>query len=247
MRNIAFIETRRRMDDINNREDGLFGACRQIVQDLMGRYGWALLTEAELVGLAMKAIEPETSPGALVKVVKHCYITVWYQACRQGDDPARCNQGYQELHRYLFRAAYNRWHEDAEDITQEALALVCGQIECCQNPGTFLQFALFKLLHARQKVKGHSDKEVPTDTPEPVPDPPQHLPNAECYDILREAIDRLPDNYRKVIRWKYFEEMSDEEIADQLGKTPGNVRVLRHRAIKKLRQDEDLRRCFEGW
>jgi len=45
----------------------------------------------------------------------------------------------------------------------------------------------------------------------------------------------LKDEYREVLVMKYLDEMETSEIAEALDKTPGNVRVLLHRAMNALR------------
>lgn len=51
---------------------------------------------------------------------------------------------------------------------------------------------------------------------------------------LMRAIDRLPERQRQIVLLSYFQNASSEEIAKKLGTTPGNVRVLLSRALKKL-------------
>jgi RNA polymerase sigma factor (sigma-70 family) len=52
---------------------------------------------------------------------------------------------------------------------------------------------------------------------------------------LSQAIQRLPKNERQVIVYYYYEHMTCQEIADVMGSTVAKVRVLRARALKKLR------------
>jgi RNA polymerase sigma-70 factor (ECF subfamily) len=52
---------------------------------------------------------------------------------------------------------------------------------------------------------------------------------------LREALLTLPDRQREVLVLRHFGGRSDAEVAAQLGTTEGNVRVLRSRATKRLR------------
>ena len=54
---------------------------------------------------------------------------------------------------------------------------------------------------------------------------------------LQEAIAQLPEDHREVIRLRYVEGLPTKQIADQIGKTDGSVRVILTRTLKKL---EDL-------
>lgn len=45
----------------------------------------------------------------------------------------------------------------------------------------------------------------------------------------------LPRDQQQVIKYKFFEDLSNEEIALLLNKTEGAIRVIQHRAITKLK------------
>ncbi len=50
------------------------------------------------------------------------------------------------------------------------------------------------------------------------------------------AIEELPESQRDVVRLRFFGDMSVDEVARNLGKEPGNVRVLQHKALKNLKK-----------
>lgn len=52
--------------------------------------------------------------------------------------------------------------------------------------------------------------------------------------LVLEKLRGLKDEYREVVILKYLDELTTGEIAEVLGKTPANVRVLVHRATKAL-------------
>lgn len=56
------------------------------------------------------------------------------------------------------------------------------------------------------------------------------------FDMTRviEKLRGLKDEYRDVVVMKYLDELTTREIADALGKSTSNVRVLLHRATKAL-------------
>jgi RNA polymerase sigma-70 factor (ECF subfamily) len=54
--------------------------------------------------------------------------------------------------------------------------------------------------------------------------------------IIEKKLMELKDEYREVIILRFTEEFSISEIADILGKTRGNTRVLIYRALKALRE-----------
>ena len=56
-------------------------------------------------------------------------------------------------------------------------------------------------------------------------------------DFVRRAVRRLPEKFRTLIILRFVEGMSAVQIARQLGKRPGAIRVRLHRAYKILRED----------
>lgn len=52
--------------------------------------------------------------------------------------------------------------------------------------------------------------------------------------LVLEKVRCLKDEYRDVIVMRYLDELSTREIAEVLGKSPSNIRVLIHRATKAL-------------
>jgi len=54
-------------------------------------------------------------------------------------------------------------------------------------------------------------------------------------DRLDRCLDGLPPRERAVVQLTFFAERASEEIARELETTPGNVRVVRHRALAHLR------------
>ncbi|MFH1610972.1 MAG: RNA polymerase sigma factor [Patescibacteria group bacterium] len=58
---------------------------------------------------------------------------------------------------------------------------------------------------------------------------------------LKINLDKLePEEYRQVIELRFLEELSHREISEILDKPEGSVRVLLHRAIKKLQSIMDI-------
>ena len=57
---------------------------------------------------------------------------------------------------------------------------------------------------------------------------------------LAGCLGALPERERTVVVLSFYAERSAAEIADELTSTPGNVRVVKHRALAHLRD------CLEG-
>lgn len=54
-------------------------------------------------------------------------------------------------------------------------------------------------------------------------------------DRLEECLAQLTHTARRVLVMTFFEDAASQEIADALRVSPGNVRVIRHRALETLR------------
>jgi len=65
--------------------------------------------------------------------------------------------------------------------------------------------------------------------------PDERLTREETRSLVRSCIDRLPDDYRKVLMLRDIEELSTDEAATALGAAPGTVKTRLHRARQALR------------
>jgi RNA polymerase sigma-70 factor (ECF subfamily) len=55
--------------------------------------------------------------------------------------------------------------------------------------------------------------------------------------FVRQTVRRLPEKFRTLIIMRFVADLSSVQIAEQLGKRPGTVRVWLHRAYNILRKD----------
>lgn len=55
-------------------------------------------------------------------------------------------------------------------------------------------------------------------------------------DRILNVLSLLPQDQQQVIKYRFFEDLSNEEIAYVMSKTEGAVRVLQHRAILRLKE-----------
>ena len=66
--------------------------------------------------------------------------------------------------------------------------------------------------------------------------PSRSAAREESARMLEEAVERLPEHYATVVRLYDLEGRSIEELARELGRSPGAVYLLRHRAHARLRE-----------
>lgn len=102
------------------------------------------------------------------------------------------------------------------------------------------------VLRKRRRLEPMSDEDIERLQPSfrlgvAYVDPPQAWSPEKLTEIedtkrlVRDAIDRLPEQYRTVVLLRDIEELSTEEVAGMLGITEGAVRVRLHRARQALR------------
>ncbi len=66
---------------------------------------------------------------------------------------------------------------------------------------------------------------------------PEHMFSAEVEQIIRETLEKLPEQCRKVISMSRFEEMSNKDIAEKLDISVKGVEYHITNALKKLRTE----------
>jgi RNA polymerase sigma-70 factor (sigma-E family) len=147
-----------------------------------------------------------------------------------------------ERSKMLLRTAYlltgNR--ADAEDLLQAALAKTFQAWRGIQDRGALDGYV------RRAMVNTHISwwrqrrlQEYPTDE---IPDRPvaDHATDSELHDSLSRALRRLPDRMRAAVVLRYYEDLSEAEIAGILGISLGTVKSTVSRAVAKLRIDAEL-------
>jgi RNA polymerase sigma-70 factor (ECF subfamily) len=60
---------------------------------------------------------------------------------------------------------------------------------------------------------------------------------------LAHCLDELPMRDRTIVLMTFYADRDCEEIADELALSIGNVRVIRHRALTRLKECLDLKSC----
>jgi len=87
--------------------------------------------------------------------------------------------------------------------------------------------------HGRREARALEPRELRERN---APDPARETEAGELAGILHGAVERLPATYRDVLRRHLFVGDQPREIAADLGRAPGTVRVQIHRGLELLRQ-----------
>ncbi len=145
-----------------------------------------------------------------------------------------------------------RTEEDARDAVQEAFLAVFRAIDTFAGAARLstwlhrivVNAALMKL-RSRKRRREESIEDLLPRFHEGGRwvEPPSHwdtpadtlLERREARQTVRNAIDRLPENYRSVLLLRDIEELDTDEAASLLGVTPNAVKTRLHRARQALR------------
>src|SRR5580693_8202602 len=129
---------------------------------------------------------------------------------------------------------------DAEDLVQAALAktyLAWDKINERAALDAYVRRAMVNTHISwwrRRRVE-----EFPTDElPEQVV--ADHARESDMAEVVRRALDRLPQRMRAAVMLRYFEDMTESEIAATLGISLATVKGTVSRAVAKLRIDAEL-------
>jgi RNA polymerase sigma factor (sigma-70 family) len=117
----------------------------------------------------------------------------------------------------------------AEDIAQEALSRMQAGFEQIRSPSAYLRTVIVNL--CRRTARDHARQRT-TRERLGVPESPSDAP-LELIDV----IDRLPRRQKVVVVLRYYEDMTEVEIADALRCRPGTVKSLSARALATLRRE----------
>jgi RNA polymerase sigma-70 factor (ECF subfamily) len=75
----------------------------------------------------------------------------------------------------------------------------------------------------------------------PMPTPSAWAMAGEQDLELQRAMQRLPEDYRRVLEVRYREDLSFDAIAEQMQRTAGAARKLWLRAVERLREELEER------
>lgn len=84
---------------------------------------------------------------------------------------------------------------------------------------------------------GNADSAVNVLPAADTPTPSSVVARDEQAELLQRALTRLPENYRQILVWRQWEDLTFEEIARRLERTPEAARKLWLRALERLQEE----------
>jgi RNA polymerase sigma-70 factor (sigma-E family) len=141
------------------------------------------------------------------------------------------------LVRLAFGLTGDRWA--AEDLAQATLArayVAWRRVSRADDPDAYLRRILVNT--SNRRFRRHRVAEQSGDPPETAVEGPADLVGERA--ALLAALRQLPPRQRAVVVLRYWEDLTDTQIAAALGCSPGTVRSQLSRALAKLRENPVL-------
>ncbi|HEU4716795.1 MAG TPA: sigma-70 family RNA polymerase sigma factor [Bacteroidia bacterium] len=139
--------------------------------------------------------------------------------------------------------------DDAEDLTIEAFGKAFKRLSqytpnfafstwlfriATNNCIDFIRRKRKNTFSIDQPMEDDEGGEMVLDLRSETPDPEEHIIKKQKVILLRELVEKLKPRYRTLIEMRYFQELSYEEIAEQLELPLGTVKAQLFRAREFL-------------
>lgn len=166
--------------------------------------------------------------------------------------PGDASSAESELYRLLAPRArrYGLRHlrdaHAAADLMQHVLALTIEQLRngTLREPERVVSFVLGACrLTVMDQRRGERRREgLLQRYAEELPAAVTHIAPRLDHQRVADCLERLPERERAVLVMSFYDDQPSETVAEQLGLSAGNVRVIRHRSIDRLRRCVDAGR-----
>ena len=174
-------------------------------------------------------------------------------AARAGDEAALAelySLYFPRVYRYILARTGNPY--DSEDLTEEVFLRVLDAIGRFQWREAPFSAWLFRIAHnavvsqrrkdgARGRTSALSEA-LPVDSQ----GPEEMVENRLVLNEIMKATETLPEAQRRVIGLRFAAGLTVAETARAMGKGEGNVKVIQHKAIAKLREMLAQRPTVDG-
>jgi RNA polymerase sigma-70 factor (ECF subfamily) len=152
------------------------------------------------------------------------------------------NHYFPRIYGYVFKRVGHQ--QTAEDIVSQTFLKVFVNLPNYSHQGYTFGAWVYKIAtnnlidHYRKsgKTKSVNIESIAEPTDEKRPALHEEVQQGFDRELVNKCINQLPEKYQKIIHLKYFAQMSSKEIAEVLGISSGNARVMLHRALKHFQK-----------
>ncbi len=169
-------------------------------------------------------------------------MEIWQEIVKDRDAGTR--RLVSEYGNRVYEAAYQLTKNaaDAEDLVFRTFSYIVRKIHVYDGRCSFFSWIYMNLINFRRmdlRKKGANAlvfmEQIP-DSPDPAPDPAEHLALESSSEYVIEAVQSLPEELRVAIVLYYFEDFSIAEISNILALPTGTVKYRLYEARKRLAQ-----------
>ena len=149
---------------------------------------------------------------------------------------------YREMYRKICYPMSNNDSDLAKDYCQSAFIKAYEKFDKFDGVRN-IQAWLSRLIrnHIIDQMRGNKMKSTSDSTllstPEEEPNDPNLFMNEYSEEEIKKAIEMLSPNYKKSLKMYYFEGLSHQEIADELGITDGTSKSNLHKAKANFKKN----------
>jgi len=164
-------------------------------------------------------------------------------AARAGDESALSELYtlyFPRVYRYILARTGSTY--DAEDLAEEVFMRVIEALERFEWREAPFSAWIFRIAHnaviSQRRKDGARGRSAPLTEGLAVdsPGPEELVESRLALNEIMKAAEKLPDAQRQVIAFRFGAGLSVAETARAMGKGEGNVKVIQHKAINKLRE-----------
>jgi RNA polymerase sigma-70 factor (sigma-E family) len=126
--------------------------------------------------------------------------------------------------------------QDGEDLLQAALERLLRRRKLEGSPEAYLRRVLYNLAADGWRRNGAWLRKLPLVRAGQARDMPDVMAAIDLRDALIRTLHQLPPQQRAVIALRYWEQLTEAEIAGVLGCTDGTVKAAASRGLKRMRE-----------
>jgi len=129
---------------------------------------------------------------------------------------------------------------DAEDLLQATLVKAYQSWDKIDDPAALDNYVRRVMVNTH--ISGWRRRRVDEFPTDEIPDAAAEdtTRESDLRDVVQRAIDRLPRQMRAAVMLRFYDDMTEPEVAAALGVSVGTVKSTVARAVAKLRKDVEL-------
>ncbi|MFO7825800.1 MAG: sigma-70 family RNA polymerase sigma factor [Cyclobacterium sp.] len=180
------------------------------------------LEDFELIDKAVKEKDQQAYASLMKRYKKAVYFMI-LKMIRDADDA-------EDLTMEAFAKAFRNLHKFKKDYTFSTWLFRIAT----NNTIDFIRKKKLKTMSLNNTMTDDGGNTVNIDIEDDDNNPQDEFIKTQRKEMVRIFVSKLPAKYRKLVKLRYFDELSYDEIAEELGKPLGTVKAQLHRSRELL-------------